>query len=98
MQGKILKNKKISIPTLIVCLISAFFLLKGVLLQPDIEKNKEEIAKLNAEIAEQHKKLEELEELVKIVDTDEYIEKIAREKLGLIKENELIFIDVSGEQ
>ena len=29
--------------------------------------------------------------------TDEYIEKIAREKLGMIKSDEIVFIDISGQ-
>ena len=49
------------------------------------------------QIAQQQKKLDELDELKTKVDSDEYIEKVAREKLGLIKENEIMFIDVAGE-
>lgn len=65
--------------------------------QPQINNNKEKIDDLTAQIAEQEQKLKTLEELKDKVDTDEYIEKVAREKLGLIKENEIIFIDVAGE-
>jgi cell division protein DivIC len=35
----------------------------------------------------------ELQELQNMVDTDEYIERIAREKLGLVKSNEIVFDD-----
>lgn len=96
MAGKIFRNKKISIPTLVVSVVIAFFLIKGIMLQPEITRNKEEIDSLNTQIAEQQEKLKELEQLAEKVDTDEYIEKVAREKLGLIKENEIIFIDISG--
>jgi cell division protein DivIC len=34
-----------------------------------------------------------LEELQNIVDTDEYIERIARDKLGMVRPNEIIFND-----
>ena len=37
-----------------------------------------------------------LDDLKEKVDTNEYIEKVAREKLGLVKENEIIFIDVAS--
>ena len=40
----------------------------------------------------------EIEELKGKVNTDEYIEKMASEKLGLIKSNAKVFVDVSGEQ
>ncbi len=90
-------NKKITIPVLAVFLVTAFFLVKGVMQQPKITENKEEIENLNMQIAQQQKKLDELDELKTKVDSDEYIEKVAREKLGLIKENEIMFIDVAGE-
>ena len=44
------------------------------------------------------KLLKEIEELKGKVNTDEYIEKMASEKLGLIKSNAKVFVDVSGEQ
>ena len=34
---------------------------------------------------------EELDELEEYVGTDEYVEDVARDKMGMIKENEIIF-------
>lgn len=90
-------NRRITLPTVAVFALAAFLLVKGVMQQPKITANKEEIENLNTEIAQQQKKLDELDELKTMVDSDEYIEKVAREKLGLIKENEIVFIDVTGE-
>lgn len=78
-------------------MVVAFLLIKGAMLQPEINQNKEKIGNLNSEIIREEQNLNELDELSKTTDTDEYIEKVAREKLGLVKENEIIFIDVSGE-
>ena len=80
-----------------VSLVIAFLLIKGVMLQPEINQNKEKIDNLNGQITKQQQKLDELDELAEKVDTDEYIEKVAREKLGLVKENEIIFYDVASE-
>ena len=91
------RNKKIAIPTIVVSLVIAFLLIKGVMLQPEINQNKEKIDNLNGQITKQQQKLDELDELAEKVDTDEYIEKVAREKLGLVKENEIIFYDVASE-
>lgn len=38
---------------------------------------------------------EDLENQLKIIDTDEYIEKVARERLGMVKPGERIYIDVN---
>ena len=40
---------------------------------------------------EKSQKEEEIEELKGKVNTDEYIEKTAREKLGMVKDNEILF-------
>lgn len=91
------RNKKIALPTIVVSLVIAFLLIKGVMLQPEINQNKEKIDSINGQITKQQQKLDELDELAEKVDTDEYIEKVAREKLGLVKENEIIFYDVASE-
>ena len=57
-----------------------------------------EVAKLTNQIEYEQERQKEIEELKGKVNTDEYIEKMASEKLGLIKSNAKVFVDVSGEQ
>ena len=68
---------------------------KGLMQIPQINASKAEVAKLTNQIEYEQK---EIEELKGKVNTDEYIEKMASEKLGLIKSNAKVFVDVSGEQ
>lgn len=70
-------------------------IIRGIMQQPEIIENKNEIANLNEEIEYEKIRQSEVEEMRESVDTDEYIERIARDKLGMIKENERIFVDVS---
>ncbi len=72
-------------------------LVKGVMQQPQIIQNEDKIAELHSQIDYEKKRMAEVDELKQKVDTDEYIEKVAREKLGLIKNDEIVFIDISGE-
>ena len=65
--------------------------------QPQITENAAKIDQLQEQIEYEKKRIEEVEDLKTKVDTDEYIEKVAREKLGMIKRDEIVFIDVSGE-
>ena len=44
------------------------------------------------------KRGEEIDRLKQNSDSDEYIEKIAREKLGMIRKDEILFIDINGEE
>ncbi|BCZ27423.1 hypothetical protein Lac2_20530 [Claveliimonas bilis] len=57
-------------------------------------RNKEYIAQekeLEASIREEKDRAEEISELEDYVGTDEYIEQTAKDKLGLVHENEIIF-------
>ena len=38
-----------------------------------------------------HTRKEEIDKLKKYMETDEYAEEVAREKLGLVKDNETVF-------
>ena len=73
-------------------------LIKGAMLQPQIIDNQDTIAELESRKAYEQQRGEEIDNMKENVDTDEYIEKIAREKLGMIRKDEIIFIDVNGEQ
>ena len=46
---------------------------------------------LQAQLDEAEKRSEEIDSLKDYVGTDEYIEEIAKEKLGLVHENEILF-------
>ena len=54
-----------------------------------------ELLRLNTELKKEKKSVdeqtEELKKFEKYVDTDEYVEKIARERLGLVYKGEIIF-------
>lgn len=46
---------------------------------------------LAEQIEEEKARAKEIDELEKYVGTDEYVEEVAKEKLGLVHENEIIF-------
>lgn len=48
-------------------------------------------AELKQQIEEQKERSEEIDDLEKYVGTDEYVEEVARDKLGLVYKNETIF-------
>ena len=57
-------------------------------------KNKEYMAQeaeLEAQIEAEANRAEEIDELEKYVGTDEYVEDVAKEKLGLVYPNEILF-------
>lgn len=51
------------------------------------------ISALQEDINRQREKGESLEKQIKFRDSDEFVEKIARERLNLVKPNEIVFVD-----
>lgn len=76
---------------------SVGMLFKGAMQRPQINQYRAEIAELNDKIQLERDRQAEIDDLKTKVNTDEYIEKIASEKLGLVKSNAKIFIDVSDD-
>lgn len=48
-------------------------------------------ADLDAQIAEEENRAQELEEFKKYTQTQAYIEEVAKDKLGLVREGEIVF-------
>lgn len=89
------RENDLKVKILLLVIICGAMIVRGIMQQPEIIENKNEIANLNEEIEYEKIRQSEVEEMRDSVDTDEYIERIARDKLGMIKENERIFVDVS---
>ena len=60
-------------------------------------KNRERSNELETEIAKEEQRAEDIEEYRKYTETREYIEEVAREKLGLVYEGEVIFKEASSD-
>lgn len=58
-----------------------------------IRESERILANYNEDIKEQEEIAEEIEKEKSQLGTDEYIEKVARDKLGMCKEDEKIFVD-----
>lgn len=87
-----------SIKVWAIILLTGAMLFKGVMQIPQIYQNKKTVADLQDKIEYEKTRQQEIDDMKSKVDSDEYIEKIASEKLGLVKSNAKIFIDVSEEQ
>lgn len=88
-------KRKIIIAVVVVA--SCWMVIKGVMQIPAIEKNRAELAEVETGIENEKNRQAEIDDLATKVNSDEYIERIASEKLGLVKSNAIIFYDVSDE-
>ena len=57
-------------------------------LQQQISDCKKEV---QSQIDEENERTKEIDETKERMDTDEYVAEVAREKLGLVKDNEIVF-------
>ncbi len=91
---------KINFITGICCvtvIASAVMVVKGIMLQPTIAANNQKAAQISEDIEYENQRIKEIDAVMQKAGTDEYIEKIAREKLGMIKSDEIVFVDISGQ-
>ena len=62
-------------------------------LQPQISELAAERDRMAAEVADAEQGILELEEKIDTMDTDEAVIEIARERLNLVEDGEMVFID-----
>ena len=84
--------------TIVLCCLVAVLTVKGISLQQKVNANASRLSSLDSQIEEEKQCTDDITALKEYMQTDEYIEKMASEKLGLIKSNAKVFVDVSGEQ
>ena len=75
----------------VVCMLLGVLLVEGHSLQNKIQQNEVRYAQLEKQLKEEQARTGEIEELQEYMQSDEYVEKIAKEKIGLVNENEIIF-------
>ena len=77
--------------SVVVFMLMVVILFKSHELKADRAAYLEKEEMLQAQIDEEHERSKELEEYEKYTKTDKFVEEIAKEKLGLLYENEILF-------
>lgn len=77
--------------TLVVLMIMAVVAYRSVELQASIDEKDAEIAALNTQKLEEEERAKEIEEYRKYTQTKGFVEEVAKDKLGLVYEGEILF-------
>lgn len=77
--------------TIVVVMIMVVVSVKSIGLKEKIAAYEAKEAKLQEQINEEKNRAEEIEEYRKYTETKGYVEEVAKDKLGLVYENEIIF-------
>lgn len=86
-------KKNILIRNIIVLAVTCFIVVFFVRQEITIRKYRSEIKNLSVQIEEQDEIRRQLEEKEKLYSSSEYIEKVAREVLGMVSADEKVYID-----
>lgn len=91
------KSGKLSLPVKICLFIFAvYFAFVIVNLQIEIKRRRAELDDLQLKIESQYVQNTELKRVLEAGDDNEYVERIARERLGFAYPDEKVLIDISG--
>ena len=90
-----IKRKKSKSGLIIFIIFVVYFTYTVFIQQQMLQARSSEFKQAKTKIEEQQAIKEDLERQQKLLNTDAYIEKVAREKLGLVKEGERIFTDIN---
>lgn len=77
--------------TFVVCMLFGILLYSGHKLEQRITENDARIDELNTQIADEEERTEEIFDLKEEMQGEDYIADVAQSKLGLVRENEIIF-------
>lgn len=77
--------------TMAMIVMCAVIFVAGMGLQTRNKKLQAQEIELQAQLEEEELRSEEIDELTKYVGTDEYVEAVAKEKLGLVHKGEILF-------
>jgi cell division protein FtsB len=89
------KKGKISFTGIIFVLVGVYFVTTFIDQQISINKYNSQIEMYEQDIANKEALSKYYDEQQDSVETDEYIEQVARDSLGLVKPYEKIFVDVN---
>ncbi len=77
--------------TFVALAMLAVMLIRGYTLQSKIDANTQKMQELQELISSEEERTAEIEALEEYMQSDEYVEQEAKERLGFVKESEIIF-------
>ena len=75
----------------VVCILMAVVLVQGQNLRGKLAANERRTEELQQQIEAEDQRTQDIDDMKEYMQSDEYTEKAAREKLGLVKDGEILF-------
>lgn len=95
--GTIMRFTRSSLVTkILIFVLIAYAAVTLVSLQSQLQEKNAEADALSGQVTAMEQENRRLEQAIENLDTDEGVEAVARQKLGLVKKNEIVFYDVGN--
>lgn len=80
----------------VVLILMAVLLVQSSRLNKRIEAADQQISELDSQTKSEEERTEEIKDLQSYMQSDEYKEQVAKDKLGMVKDGEIIFKESDG--
>ncbi len=84
-------SRAVLVITFVVAILLIVLIISSFNLRKKISENEARISNINSQIEEETKRTEEISKLQEYMQSDEYLEQTATDKLGFVKDGEIIF-------
>lgn len=77
--------------TFVVAILFIAMMTQSISVEKQLSQYQQELEELDNKMTEETERTKEIDDMKEYMETDEYAEGVARDKLGLVKDNEIVF-------
>ena len=77
--------------TFVVAIFFIAMMTQSISVEKQLSQYQQELEELDNKMTEETERTKEIDDMKEYMETDEYAEEVARDKLGLVKDNEIVF-------
>ena len=77
--------------TFVVAILFIAMMTQSISVEKQLSQYQQELEELDNKMTEETERTKEIDDMKEDMETDEYAEEVARDKLGLVKDNEIVF-------
>ena len=77
--------------TFVVAISFIAMMTQSISVEKQLSQYQQELEELDNKMTEETERTKEIDDMKEYMETDEYAEEVARDKLGLVKDNEIVF-------
>lgn len=77
--------------TFVVAILFIAMMTQSISVEKQLSQYQQELEELDNKMTEETERTKEIDDMKEYMETYEYAEEVARDKLGLVKDNEIVF-------